>query len=77
MKIHVKIFNAISSPGIVILCVAPCCSLTTEGMAVVGEELILPLSGLGVKSPLTRTSQLAVSPTCTSVSQSRPANLHV
>ena len=47
-------------PGIVIVCVAPCRSVRTGGTAVVGEELILPLSDLGVKSPLTRTSQSAL-----------------
>ena len=49
-------------PGIVIVCVVPCRSRRTGGTAVVGEELILPLSALGVKSPLTRTSQPAVPP---------------
>ena len=42
----------------VIVCVAPCRSLKTGETAVVGEELILPLSGRGERLPLTWTSQL-------------------
>ena len=44
-------------PGMVMVCVAPCRSLKTGETAVVGEELILPLSALGERLPLTRTSQ--------------------
>ena len=44
-------------PGILIVCVVPCCSRRTGGTAVVGEELILPLSALGERFPLTRISQ--------------------
>jgi len=44
-------------PGIVTVCVVPCRSRRTGGTAVVGEELILPLSALGERSPLTRISQ--------------------
>ena len=55
-----------SLPGMVIVCVAPCCSLKTGKTAVVGEELILPLSGLRERFPLTRTSQRALLPPWTS-----------
>ena len=64
-----------SLPGMVIVCVAPCRSLKTGETAVVGEELILPLSGLGERFPLTRTSQLALPPPWTSVIQSPPVYL--
>ena len=56
-------------PGIVIVCVTPCRSLNTGETAVVGDELILPLSALGERSPLTRTSQEALPPAWTSVIQ--------
>ena len=62
-----------SLPGMVIVCVAPCRSLKTGETAVVGEELILPLSDLGVRFPLTRTSQLP--PPWTSVIQLPPVYL--
>ena len=45
-------------PGMVMECIAPCPSLRMGETAVVGEELILPLSDLGERFPLTRTSQL-------------------
>ena len=44
-------------PGMVIVRVAPGCNTITGKTAVVGEELILPLSGLEERFPLTRTSQ--------------------
>ena len=44
-------------PGILIICVPPCRSRNTGEIAVVGEELIFPLSALGERSPLTRTAQ--------------------
>ena len=53
-----------------IVCVVPCRSLTTGGTAaVVGDELILPLSALGEKLPFTRTSMSALPPAWTSVIQ--------
>ena len=61
-------------PGTVKLCVTPCCSLTTGETAVVGEVLILLLSALGERSPLTRISQLP--PPWTSEIQLLPVNLH-
>lgn len=39
-----------------IVCKNPCLSLTRGGIAVTGEELILPLSALGARLPLTRSS---------------------
>ena len=60
-------------PGMVIVCVTPCRSMTTGETAVMGEELILPLSALGERSPLTRTSQLP--PPWTSVIQAFPVYL--
>ena len=57
-------------PGILIVCVTPCRSRNTGETAVVGEELILPLSDLGERSPLTRTSQLP--PPLTSEIQQQP-----
>ena len=62
-----------SVPGMVIVCVAPCRSLKTGETAVVGEELILPLSGRGERFPLTRTSQLP--PPWTSEIQAPPVYL--
>ena len=62
-----------SLPGIVIICVTPCRSLTTGERAVVGEELILPLSALGERLPLTRISQLP--PPWTSTIQADPMYL--
>ena len=64
-----------SLPGIVKVCVTPCRSLRTGGTAVVGEELIFPLSALGVKFPLTRISQPAELPAWTSVIQLLPVYL--
>ena len=61
-------------PGIVTVCVVPCRSRRTGGTAVVGEELILPLSALGERSPLTRISQPP--PPWTNPIQSPPVNLH-
>ena len=55
------------------MCVTPCRSLTTGETAVVGEELILPLSALGDRSPLIRISQPP--PPWTSVVQVPPVNL--
>ena len=45
------------SPGMVIVRGTPRRSLTTGGIVVMGDELILP-SALGVRFPLIRTSQL-------------------
>ena len=63
----------VSLPGIVMVCVAPCRSRKTGCSAVIGEELILPLSDLGERFPLTRTSQLP--PPWTSVIQQQVAYL--
>ena len=63
------------SPGMVIVCVTPCRSLITGETAVIGEELILPLSGLGERPPLTRTSHPELSPPSTSLAQLLPLNL--
>ena len=68
-----KLMNVLL-PGIFIVCVTPCRSLTTGETAVVGEELILPLSALGEMSPLTRTSQLP--PPWTSEIQAFPVYLN-
>ena len=57
----------------VIVCVTPCRSLTTGETAVVGDELILPLSALGDRSPFTRISQFP--PPWTSVIQAPPVYL--
>ena len=61
-------------PGIVIVCVTPCRSVRTGGTAVVGEELILPLSALRARLPLTRISQFP--PPWTSVIHAFPVYLH-
>ena len=61
-------------PGIVIVCVVPCRSRRTGGTAVVGEELILPLSALGARLPLTRISQFP--PPWTNLIHAPPVNLH-
>ena len=63
------------SPGMVIVCVTPCRNLITGETAVMGEELILPLSGLGERPPLTRTSHPELSPPSTSLAQLLPLNL--
>ena len=68
------IYRTVFIPGKIKLCVTPCRSLTTGETAVVGEELILLLSALGERSPLTRISQSL--PPWTSVIQSPPVNLH-
>ena len=68
------VYTTVFIPGKVKLCVTPCRSLTTGETAVLGEELILPLSALGERSPLTRISQSL--PPWTSVIQSPPVNLH-
>ena len=58
LEIQVSLYLLVSSPGMVIVWVTPCRSLKTGNSAVMGEELTLPLSGLGERFPLTRTSQL-------------------
>ena len=61
-------------PGIVIVCVMPCRSVRTGGTAVVGEELILPLSALRARLPLTRISHLP--PPWTNEIHAFPVYLH-
>ena len=62
-------------PGMVIVCVTPCRSMTTGETAVMGEVLILPLSALGERLPFTRISQEALSPAWTRVIQANPVYL--
>ena len=71
LKSHVYI----SLPGILIKCVPPCRSRNTGETAVVGEELIFPLSALGERFPLTRTAQEP--PPWTNPIQLPPVYLHI
>ena len=61
-------------PLILMVLLAPCRRWTTGGTAAVGEELIFPLSSLGEKSPVKRTSQLP--PFWASETQPHPVYLH-
>ena len=45
------------SPGILITCLHPYCSLSIGDIADTGDEFIWPVSSLLVRLPLTRTSQ--------------------
>ena len=74
LEIPVDSYKRDSLPCIVIVCVTPCRSLKTGERAVMGEELILPLSALGERFPLTRISQLP--PPWTSLIQPSPLYLH-
>ena len=62
-------------PGIANVCVVPRHSLTRGGIVAIGEELILPLSALGARFPLTRSSHPL--PLESSLTQAALANLYI